>query len=256
MDGLTALRHRARILMDSDKGGGGGDTGGGGNGPDSGGGAGIDGGTGVHGDGESNLLAADPGGAPGGAGSAGAEGPPGGAGNGGAEAVTRESLALPEGREYDEGLGDSFLSIVNDGGLSRAQTAQKLLDLHAAEQDRFFQSLKAAADAEQKAFEEQTREWERQARNDPEYGGAAFEGNLAVILRGRDSIGTPGAAKVLADNGLGSHPEILRMFFRVGKLTGEDPGATGGSPGAGAKGRAEAMFGESLRNAGLVSSGS
>jgi hypothetical protein len=168
--------------------------------------------------------------------------------------VTKEALAVPEGKEYDAELGESFLGIVNDASLTKAQMSQKLLELYSSTQDKFFQSVAAAQDAEVKAFEAATRDWEAQARKDAEYGGDAFEANLAVIGRGRDRLSTPGAVRALEDAGLGSHPEIVRMFYRAGKLLGEDS-SLGGGAAAQARGRdrADLMFAESLRGVSLPS---
>ena len=160
--------------------------------------------------------------------------------------VTRDSLTVPEGHEYNEELANSFFSIVNDKSLSPKDLAQKLLDLHASTQNRFFEAAKAADEAEWNEFVEQTQNWEKEARNDPEYGGVNFDANLAVILRGRDRISTPEASAILVDRGLGSHPEILRMFYRIGKIVGEDGAGSGAGAGAQTSKREDRMFGKSL----------
>ena len=229
----------------------------------SGGGSGADSG-GVGG--ESSLLSGGAGGSgSGGSGSAsgGAEGSGSGAGagdgGGGAKApegggdspVTAEALKIPEGQVYDEELAGSYLGIINDSSLSRAELGQKLLDLYAATQGKYVEALTAAQEAEQEAVNALTRQWEKEARNDPEYGGVNFDANLAVILRGRDAIETPGAKEMLVAAKLGSHPEILRMFYRIGKLLGEDGTGAGGAAGAQARDRAEMMFGKSLEGVNL-----
>lgn len=164
--------------------------------------------------------------------------------------VTAEDLKIPEGFQYDKESGDAFLGIVNDPGLSRQELVQKLVDMHAAQMGKMLEGLQAADAEAMKKFEadvaKEKEEWLGKCRTDPEYGGAAWEANDAVIDRGCKQLATPEAVALLQRYNLNTHPEIVRMFYRAGKLVGEDKSG-GGAPGGGKIDPAEAIFGESLR---------
>jgi hypothetical protein len=132
--------------------------------------------------------------------------------------VTLESLKAPEGREWDAEASGAFLSLLNDPKIGKAELAQKLVDMHAAELAR----AEAAVAREEESIK---AEWKAKALSDKEYGGEAFESNIRHINAGRDKLATPGAVEILKANGLDSHPDIVRMFYRAGKLVSEDGGS-------------------------------
>lgn len=164
--------------------------------------------------------------------------------------LTAEDLKIPEGFQYDKESGDAFLGIVNDAGLSRRELVQKLVDMHAAQMGKMLQGLQAADAEGMRKFEadmaKEKADWLDKCKADPEYGGAAWEANDAVIDRGCKQLATPGAIALLQRYNLNTHPEIVRMFYRAGKLAGEDKSGSGAG-GGGKIDPAEAIFGESLR---------
>jgi hypothetical protein len=138
--------------------------------------------------------------------------------------VTLESLKAPEGREWDAEASGAFLSLLNDPKIGKAELAQKLVDMHAAELAR----AEAAIDGDIKKTQ---AEWKAKALADKEYGGEAFESNIRHINAGRDKLATPEAVEILKAYGLDSHPDIVRMFYRAGKLVSEDGGSTANEAG-------------------------
>ncbi|MBQ7263552.1 MAG: hypothetical protein IJR14_07505 [Synergistaceae bacterium] len=167
------------------------------------------------------------------------------------DAIVASDIEIPEGFTYDAEAGDAFLAIVNDAGLGRKEMAQKLAGLHAAQMGRVAEAL-AAAEAEQsKAFEaemaREREEWMRQCQADPEFGGSRWDAAQAVIDRGARQLATPEAVALLRRYGLETHPELVRMFWRAGKLAGEDESGGHGA-GGGAVDPAVAIFGDSLKS--------
>ena len=156
-------------------------------------------------------------------------------------------IVVPEGKVYDEELGKSFLDIVNDPKLTRKELANRLVAMYASQQDKVLQGLQAADAAAAKQIEAQNAEWAKAAKADAEFGGQNWEASQGVIATGRDHLATPEAYAILHGCGLGDHPEILRMFYRAGKLLGEDRMSGGGKTGQKKPDIAEAIFGDSLR---------
>jgi hypothetical protein len=159
--------------------------------------------------------------------------------------VTAEDFKIPEGKAFDEELGKSYLGVINDAALSKKEMAQKLLDLYSSLADKTSAAQKAAEQAETEKYAAEIKGWAEAAKADKEYGGQNWEASSAVIAAGRDKVASPELVAFIEDAQLGNHPEILRMFYRAGKLTGEDRAAGGA---AGAKiDPAEAIFGGSIR---------
>ena len=76
-------------------------------------------------------------------------------------------------------------------------------------------------------------DWLSQCLADSEFGGQAWEASQAVIDRGCKQVATQAAVELLQRYNLHTHPEIVRMFYRAGKLAellGGD-GVRGEAPG-------------------------
>ena len=59
--------------------------------------------------------------------------------------------------------------------------------------------------------------WASRAKADPEIGGAGFDANVAYAKRAIDRFGDDRLRGTLAQTGMGNHPELIRMFARVGR---------------------------------------
>ena len=81
----------------------------------------------------------------------------------------------------------------------------------------------------QTILQEKTAEaWQEACRTDPEFGGAQFDANLAVAKRGYNMFASDGLKSLLEQTGYGNHPEVLRLFHKIGKMMGEDNIVGGG----------------------------
>lgn len=168
--------------------------------------------------------------------------------------VEIEKLKLPEDKKFerDEALGKSFVDIINDEKLSRLEMAQKLTDLYVQQQSGMLEAMQAAEEAAAAKWKEDDRAqqaaWEKASREDPEFGGEKFEANMTIVAAGRDKVASPELTEIVNILGLGNHPEILRMYYRAGKLSQEDRGAGAGAEGAGKKPIEERIFGKVTQN--------
>ena len=77
--------------------------------------------------------------------------------------------------------------------------------------------------------------WAAAIKTDKELGGADYEKNLTVIAAGRDAVSSPELRAFLETSRIGNHPEIARLFFKVGKAIAEG-GVFHGNRGAGGAG--------------------
>lgn len=74
------------------------------------------------------------------------------------------------------------------------------------------------------------RRWIDQARIDPEYGGAAFAHNLKIAKAAVNRFGGQRLRQALEETGIGSHPEIVRAFWKVGMAMNSPTAPTQPSP--------------------------
>lgn len=139
------------------------------------------------------------------------------------EAEVELELKLPEGMKPDEALLGGFRPLAKELGLKQEQ-AQQLVDLYVSRQQAALEEARANQNVA-------VRAWIEDVRKDPELGGAAFEKNVSVALQAAQKFGGAGLLEVLEKSGLGSHPEVVRAFYRMGRLMQPDQAAaTIGSP--------------------------
>ena len=95
---------------------------------------------------------------------------------------------------------------------------------------------KAAKDgiiAGQARFVEQVNGWDAATRADKEIGGANYDASVADAVEGIRVFGTKELVQVLHESGLGSHPEVIRVLAKAGRVAKETAITTGEAGGNG-----------------------
>ena len=124
---------------------------------------------------------------------------------------------LPDGYSISEEQLAAFSPVLKELGLTQEQ-ADKLVAFDAQ------RTLQAQEASQQQAVEfrnQQVGEWETALRSDAVFGGANFDANVAVAKQFLTDFGTPELSAFLAESGLGSHPEVVRLFHKAGQELGE-----------------------------------
>lgn len=135
------------------------------------------------------------------------------------EAAEYADFVVPEGITLDPELTTEFKAMAKDIGLKQDQ-AQQFTDLAVKLSQKF-------VDHQQQVVTEQRTAWESAARVDKEIGGDKFNENLAVAKKAVEALATPELMALLDSSGLGSHPDMIRMFFKTGQMLSEDGVVTG-----------------------------
>lgn len=128
------------------------------------------------------------------------------------------SFNPPEGLSIDETVIDAFSEVSKTLGLSQ-EKAQTVIDKMAP----------AIAERQREQLNAIRQEWIDATHADREFGGRGLNENLGVAKRAFDAYATPAFRTLLDETGLGNHPEIIRMFYRVGKTISEDRFVGGGT---------------------------
>jgi hypothetical protein len=132
------------------------------------------------------------------------------------------SFTTPEGVTLNPDLVGSFKERAKALNLTQEQ-AQGFVDIASQLAAGWEQQHLAAVDAAR-------NKWRATATADPEIGGAEQAAKMAVVAKARDTFATPALREFLDASGLGDHPEVIRLLYRVGKAVSEDTLVTTGRP--------------------------
>ncbi|WP_272514610.1 MULTISPECIES: peptidase [unclassified Providencia] len=138
-----------------------------------------------------------------------------------------------EGQELDKEAVAAFEPIAREIGLSNEQ-AQKIVDVYGST------IIPQIAKQQEAAWQKQVTEWAETVKADKELGSVESIGNAQKAM---DQFGTPELKQYLNDSGLGNHPELFRIFSRIGKAMSEDGFVSGSSENA--LSTADVLFGDS-----------
>ena len=176
-----------------------------------------------------------------------------------ATAMEYGDFSVPEGFEINPELLGEFKTTLAGMQLSQEQ-AQLLTDLgvkqaqsllgRAAELSHQQQtalaeafrvgegSVKAAEYQQPEFIKAQTDAWIAAVKADKELGGDRLAENLATAKKALNALGSPQLQELLDKSGLGSHPDLIRAFYKAGKMIAEDGVVMAGhKPAAAATGR-------------------
>lgn len=129
-----------------------------------------------------------------------------------------EDFAIPEHAIFEGEMVDKFKTIAKEMNLSQEQ-AQKFVDLQVEHGAEF-------AKGQVNHFHDTVETWQKEIKNDPEFGGSKFPETQNRANRALRNFGSEGFQDLL-DKGLGSHPEFIKLLARVDKATSDDNAVDG-----------------------------
>lgn len=128
--------------------------------------------------------------------------------------IKYEDFKLPEGVQPEKELLNSFTPYAAKHGLTQEQ-AQELVTLYA-------DWLKTHDDAQAQSTAELHKSWGESIASDKEIGGAALDNNLAYAAKVIDKFGGDEIREIFDVSGIGNHPNMVKMFIKIGKAFAED----------------------------------
>jgi len=147
---------------------------------------------------------------------------------------TYNDFTIPEGLVVEPEVLAEAGKLFKDMNLSQEQ-AQTLVDFQAAEKQK-------EIEASQKAWTDQMEVWEKESKNDKEFGGAALQDSLGVAKKAMDAFGTDEFKQMLEITGTGNHPEMVRFLVKAGKAVKEDDVLHGSGTSGTGKSRESILF--------------
>lgn len=146
-------------------------------------------------------------------------------------------LKLPKDSPMNAAQVEKLSSYAKEKGLSNEQ-AQSLLD-------RESEAVSGYASEQAEKQSQFMASLAEQAKNDKEIGGESFKKNVELASRVVTRFGTPEFKKELDRSGLGNHPELIRVFKRVGEAMSEDQLIIPGAQSHGKKSTASILYPDS-----------
>ena len=131
----------------------------------------------------------------------------------------------PDQYYFDERFADAnlddFRNIAHNLGLSQNQ-AEKILDMYSqANYDQMQEAETRHGEMQAQGINALQKEW-----------GKSYNENVELARRAFTNFASKEALDIMEDSGLGNHPEIVKMFSKIGNLLKED-GIMVGEPGIG-----------------------
>ena len=151
------------------------------------------------------------------------------------EPFTLADLKIAEGVTVAEEDFNALADILGDGFTK--ETAQKFIDFETGRQKALMDAIKSEND-------KQLDEWEAAAKADKDFGGDKFDQSLVAAQEALDKLGTPELRDMLKQTGLGSHPEVIRLFVKLAPMVREERPGTGGLGGGKEPSRLELLYGK------------
>lgn len=150
------------------------------------------------------------------------ESKPGNPPPGGEQKPVTYELKVPNGTLLEKSDVEKIAAYARERGLSQ-EDAQKVLE-------RDNEILMSYAARQKAQTEEARNSWAEATKSDRELGGEKLQQTVEVARRVIDRFGSEEFKKQLNDTGLGNHPELIRILYRVGKVMSSDQTILGGAP--------------------------
>ena len=145
-------------------------------------------------------------------------------------------LKLPEGSRLNPEVLDQIKSYAKDKNLSSEIAQEILMREHKAIEDLY--------ESSKNNHEQTIAKWAETAKLDPEYGGENFGQSVEIAKRALEKFATPQLIEEINATGYGNHPEVIRLFTRIGKLLANDKMEQPGSQMGAAKPLEEIFYGK------------
>lgn len=129
---------------------------------------------------------------------------------------------MPEGVEIDESMVGAMAPVMKELNLSQAD-ANKLVE-------SYIKSTTEAAQQQANAVSDMLTGWYETAKADKEIGQGKWDESVEHANAFLKKFGTPELIEqVMKGQGMGNHPEMIRIFARAGKATADDQAPSGGN---------------------------
>lgn len=151
-------------------------------------------------------------------------------------------IELPEGMELDKDMLGEFNAVAKEEKLSQEQ-ANKYINLAVKLVEK---QSKGLAEQYQQAQQAKIASYQQALNTDEEIGGgdkSKMDAYLNVADFGYNKFATDGLKQAFANEGLNYHPEVIKLFHKLGELCKEDDLPNVSTPAGKEQSAAEILYG-------------
>jgi len=123
-------------------------------------------------------------------------------------------FTVPEGMTIETEIMSELQTFASENKLTSAE-AQKIADMGV-------KLVNKQLEMRETQFGEIKKGWLESAKADKEIGADVNKGKESLAARAFNTIATPEMKDLVDHYGIGDHPEMLRMFYRLSSLMGDD----------------------------------
>lgn len=123
-------------------------------------------------------------------------------------------LALPQDSLLEPSVIDEIVSYATEQGLSN-EAAQKMVE-------RESNAVARHEEAKDKEVIDIRKGWKEDAKADKELGGENLKASTETAMRVIERFASKDFKTMLEDTGFGNHPEVIRIFKRIGEMMTDD----------------------------------
>lgn len=148
------------------------------------------------------------------------------------ESYDFKTIEFPEGIEYNEEYGKKFSTVAKELNLSQ-KSANKLVNMYVdILKEQAASAPETIKEFNKKQIQAEVENWDKAINQDAEIGNGnkdKIEAYMAKANEGYKAFASDGLQDILKQKGLNHHPEIIKLFYKLSNLTGEDKILTGGN---------------------------
>jgi hypothetical protein len=145
-------------------------------------------------------------------------------------------LKLPEGSHL---AADAVEKIA-----ARAKELNWTPEQAQAELQRESDMVKSFVEGEKQKLAQEVTAWVDASKKDTEIGGEKFAQSAEIAKRVVNRFGTEAFKKALNETGLGNHPELVRVFVRIGRAMTDDQLVIASGQPTAPRSAADVLYGE------------
>ena len=129
-----------------------------------------------------------------------------------------QSTAAPDSYQIDDDINENAPALAEALG-----GAAKELKMSQEQLNTFVEKMRPAFVQHQRSILERSAKlWEDRTLADPEIGGQNLKANMQVASKAYKSFASDALRKEFSEAKLDRHPEVIRLFLRIGRALGED----------------------------------
>lgn len=164
------------------------------------------------------------------------------------ESYDFKSIELPEGIQFDNELASKFEPIARELNLTQ-EDASKLVNMLVEHQkEQLGNQKEIIAEFKRQELEATKIEYQKMLETDKEISGKGkeyYDSYLNVAITGYKEFASEELMSVVEQHGLNLHPVVIKHFYRLGKLCGQDNIQISKNPAGEEKTAADILYGGS-----------